>query len=210
MAHINSTIQPDQQFDYLIATSISGRSTIFYGLHLWLSDLWFLFFFALSLNSFDWRLLIRLTITLLQPQMPLPTHSYPTLPYSNKPISAKCTSSSPFVSSSPLSLSPSPMPSSGRRPQTTFGPSPSCSSHASPLPPSKRYWSSWSPWKTDCREECWNRKQKPHIPFITGFDYSSFVDVVGPEVPNLQVREPVCSFTSLDSYTEFIVIDQTK
>ena len=53
-------------------------------------------------------------------------------------------------------------------------------------------------------------QEKPPLPFIPGSDYAGFVDAVGPKVSDFKVGDPVCSFTALGSFAEFIVVDQTQ
>lgn len=56
-----------------------------------------------------------------------------------------------------------------------------------------------------------NYQEKPPLPFIPGSDFSGIVDAVGPNVSQFQVGDPVvCSFASLGSFAQFIVVDQSQ
>nr|XP_018626289.1 quinone oxidoreductase-like protein 2 homolog isoform X2 [Nicotiana tomentosiformis] len=52
-------------------------------------------------------------------------------------------------------------------------------------------------------------QEKPPLPFIPGSDYSGVVDAVGPNVTKFKIGDPVCSFTALGSFAQFIVVDQS-
>lgn len=53
-------------------------------------------------------------------------------------------------------------------------------------------------------------QEKPPLPFIPGSDYSGIVDAVGTAVSQFKVGDPVCSFTGLGSFAQFIVADETE
>lgn len=51
-------------------------------------------------------------------------------------------------------------------------------------------------------------QEKPPLPFIPGSDYSGVVDAVGHGVTRFKVGDPVCSFASLGTFAQFIVVDE--
>lgn len=53
-------------------------------------------------------------------------------------------------------------------------------------------------------------QERPPLPFIPGSDYSGFVDAIGSKVSTFKVGDPVCSFTSLGSFAQYIVVDQSQ
>ncbi|CAH9090656.1 unnamed protein product [Cuscuta epithymum] len=52
-------------------------------------------------------------------------------------------------------------------------------------------------------------QEKPPLPFIPGSDYSGIVDAVGTNVTKFKAGDPVCSFTGLGSFAQFIVVDES-
>ncbi|MQM13450.1 hypothetical protein Taro_046378 [Colocasia esculenta] len=53
-------------------------------------------------------------------------------------------------------------------------------------------------------------QEKPPLPFIPGSDYSGIVEAVGGGVSRFKVGDRVCSFASLGSFAELIVVDQSE
>lgn len=53
-------------------------------------------------------------------------------------------------------------------------------------------------------------QEKPPLPFIPGSDFSGIVDAVGANVSQFKLGDPVCSFTNLGSFAQFIVVDQSQ
>ncbi|XP_031375108.1 quinone oxidoreductase-like protein 2 homolog [Punica granatum] len=53
-------------------------------------------------------------------------------------------------------------------------------------------------------------QEKPPLPFVPGSDYSGTVESVGPGVSKFKVGDPVCSFTALGSFAQFIVADERE
>lgn len=53
-------------------------------------------------------------------------------------------------------------------------------------------------------------QEKAPLPFVLGSDYSGVVESVGVDVTNFKVGDPVCGVTDVDSFAQFIVVDQTK
>ncbi|XP_027333860.1 quinone oxidoreductase-like protein 2 homolog [Abrus precatorius] len=53
-------------------------------------------------------------------------------------------------------------------------------------------------------------QEKSPLPFIPGSDFSGFVEAVGPKVSNFRVGDPVCSFASLGTFAEFVVVDESQ
>ncbi|KAK1399733.1 quinone oxidoreductase-like protein 2-like [Heracleum sosnowskyi] len=52
-------------------------------------------------------------------------------------------------------------------------------------------------------------QEKEPLPFVLGSDYSGVVESVGVDVSNLEVGDRVCGVAELDSFAQFIVVDQT-
>lgn len=53
-------------------------------------------------------------------------------------------------------------------------------------------------------------QEKPPLPFIPGSDYSGIVDIIGSAVTKFKVGDQVCSFAALDSFAQFIVVDESE
>lgn len=51
-------------------------------------------------------------------------------------------------------------------------------------------------------------QEKYALPFVPGSDYSGTVESVGPAVTKFKVGDPVCGFTSLGSFAQFLVTDE--
>lgn len=52
-------------------------------------------------------------------------------------------------------------------------------------------------------------QEKPPLPFIPGSDYSGVIESVGPSVSKFRVGDPVCSVTSLGSFAQFLVAEES-
>lgn len=53
-------------------------------------------------------------------------------------------------------------------------------------------------------------QEKAPLPFVLGSDYSGVVESVGVHVTKFKVGDRVCGVTDVDSFAQFIVVDQTK